>query len=294
MSEKTLDEKLLDLINASGFPFQLALKQLIDGTSREHQWSVVTEEHLWRHPNTGASGYADLVLQHVALIFRCVVECKRVKDNGQWVFLRAPEHSSRADRLSTFWAYRRHTQNTYSGWVDVDFEPASPEVPFCVLFGNDERRPMLERIADELLTATEAIGIEEVNFVAPASADWRTVLFYIPVIITNAVLYIAELKPANMSMETGRLSAEDCTFSPTPVVRFRKGMYTHFPCASTPKISREALRSLNQVRQRSVLVLNSASLIDTLRRFKFPQSANVSLGEFIEQQTRRAEAPPET
>jgi hypothetical protein len=80
------DEKLMNLVNTSGFPFQIAISNLVKERKDEHGWSVFSSEAPWDNPVTGRSGYIDLILQNSHDTQLMVIECKRVRD-ARWVFL---------------------------------------------------------------------------------------------------------------------------------------------------------------------------------------------------------------
>jgi hypothetical protein len=145
-----------------------------------------------------------------------------MRENG--VFLAPTDRLNDVDRTSAFWANGVSDGKVLFGWIDADYIPRSPEAAVCVFLGNDERCPMLERIADELLPATKVIALEELEFTHRLGSGWGTTLFYVPIIITNAILHIGSFDPAKLSMKTGRLIDGECEFKEVPYVQFRKAL----------------------------------------------------------------------
>jgi len=73
-------------INSSGFPLQIAVKNVVDDSFDVHAWRTRYTEHSWKNPDTGESGFIDIVLSNHLGHYNLVVECKRVKDTS-WIFL---------------------------------------------------------------------------------------------------------------------------------------------------------------------------------------------------------------
>ena len=104
--EKT-DAELLKVLNTSGFPFQIGVRREIERTKPTHGWEVDAEEYHWLHPASKAAGFIDLVSSHDQYIFTLLIECKRVKENGEWLFLTPREYAGDRKRLS---ALLRHQE----------------------------------------------------------------------------------------------------------------------------------------------------------------------------------------
>ena len=82
MVAKSLDEKARDVLNASGFVFQLAVEHEVWRGSERHEWRVRDEEHPYTTPTM--SGHIDLILKKGAMLL--IVECKRTRE-GIWAFI---------------------------------------------------------------------------------------------------------------------------------------------------------------------------------------------------------------
>src|SRR5208283_4505479 len=105
--------------------------------------------------------------------------------------------------------------------MDITLDPTTPESQFCVVPGQDRKsRPMLERVASELIEATEALAYEDLNL----NTKHTFVRIYVNVIITTAELHVCSVDPSTISIETGMI--EDAKFKVVPFLRFRKSLYT--------------------------------------------------------------------
>ena len=102
VADQDLHEQLGRIVNASGFPFRMAVRTQHQPDVRHPSLEgVVSAEHAWTHPKTAEHGYVDLVLQHEHYaIFRTAIECKRIKDHGKWVFPVLP--GQRGQRAKNF------------------------------------------------------------------------------------------------------------------------------------------------------------------------------------------------
>jgi hypothetical protein len=74
-----------EIIDASGFAFQLAVERLVKRLPKPSKWRVIAGEFGWRNRETNGSGYIDIVLEYDKWIY-VPVECKRTQD-ASWVFL---------------------------------------------------------------------------------------------------------------------------------------------------------------------------------------------------------------
>lgn len=242
----------LSIVNASGFPFQLASFEQID--SWNTRWLPALPEHPWRHPETGREGYIDYILNNrINSTQRLVVECKRQRGDARWYFL-----GLRGDTYKVrFILSRREYSTPLAG--DGEFHPKSEEAEFCVLPGeNSSRRPTLERVADELLQSVEALAAEEL-VVDRDLASFR----YLPIVLTNARLYICHADLSAVSLVTGELDP-DTDFEQVPFIRFRKTLWSQSvesKAASVEDIRRE--------RERTIVVVSAYSLKEFLQNATF-------------------------
>lgn len=82
-------------------------------------------------------------------------------------------------------------------------EPKTPESNFCVIDGRDDKvRPMLERVAGELVPATEAFPKEDTERVVTGR---RTA--YASLIVTTAKITVATFDAASVALADGKVNA---------------------------------------------------------------------------------------
>lgn len=132
---------------------------------------------------------------------------------------------------------------------------------------------MLERIADDLLPAAEAIGLEEQGRLNSMGYERPWTHLYLPMIVTNACIFTATFDGGKVGMDTGQVAAEECQFKQVPCVRFRKNLRTPYigvPKTPIPKGGDDVLRYQNQYGERTILVVSSISLVETLGKLRAP------------------------
>jgi transposase len=143
---KERDKELLKITNASGFPFQLRVADLVETTASQHGWRVLAREHPWTDPETGKASFIDLVLARDQDSVRLIVECKRAQE-GQWVFLLPKAATASTERARGFATLNAKNGNKTTEWAECSFEPPSAESSFCAVRGTGEGdRPLLEPI----------------------------------------------------------------------------------------------------------------------------------------------------
>lgn len=247
-------KSLTNLVNASGFVFQLAVANSIR-SSGGHEWEIIAEEHPWHDPESDAEGFIDIVIKKGAVTF--VIECKRSKE-GSWVFL-APAGSDHVRRVRMLWVAGTQKKKTGSGWDDIDFLPPSDEARFCVVRGTGEgEKSLLERLASQLCMAADSLANEDASLRPNKGQDFYCL--YVPVIVTNADIHICKLSPEKVSLATGNISEGD--FSSSQVVRFRKSFSSKAP----PNASAQDLSMSATERERTILVVSASSLVVFLEK----------------------------
>lgn len=179
------DDKLKQYVNSSGFPMQIGLENFVNNTSSDHGWKVLYKEHSWYSPYSSNSGFIDLVLIDRRRTSIMVIECKRVQ-NTNWIFLLSSEDQERRRHVKV-WISRFDGENKkFFDWNDVAVSPSSPESEFCVIPGQDRKsRPMIEKVAAELVEATEALSLEDYHLY---KAEMNFIRMYFNVIVTTADL----------------------------------------------------------------------------------------------------------
>lgn len=263
-------DPLLADANNSGFPLQVALEHLVNQTTTDHGWRVQYAEHAWKNRLDERSGFIDLVLRDQNQTSSIVVECKRVR-HATWLFLRS-DGTDKARRHCKSWVSRyADGRMKYFGWHDLTLEPACIEAMYCTTRGQIDTKPMLERVAAEVVSSTEALAWEEKDYRPEA---WDHVRFYFSVIVTTAELKVCRFAPEKVSLEDGEIDSAD--FVNVPYVRFRKQLSPRIE----PFTVQDYTSSSNPVRRKehTVFVVNSAALSDFLSNF---QIDNDSARQFI-------------
>lgn len=246
---------LRSLTNASGFVLQLALEQSVRERSPTHGWKVEAREYPYRAQQH--LRFADLVLGKGP--FRLVLECKRHKDVS-WVFLVPDAEQMNRTHAVVRWANTAPFRPPLADWADVQVKPESPESEFCIVPGQGAKdRPLLERIAAELLEASEAVADDFLQITEQSTATH----LIIPVIVTTASLHVCRFDPGSTSLSSGELPA-DAHFQAVSFLRFRKTL----AAAETPLEYEPAeLRDLMHSAERTVFVITAEGLNEWLERF---------------------------
>lgn len=259
-------DKLAESVNKSGFPLQIGVAAVIRRTASDHQWRVLYNEHSWKNPSDGASGFTDLVLMNTYGTSFMNVECKRELATS-WIFL-IPDPKQLQRRHAKAWVARyRDTVPVWFDWADITLEPTTPESAYCVIPGHDRTsRPLLERIGAELVSATEALAVEEWRLRTQRKDALR--LFF-NVLLTTASLKICEFSPDNVSMNDGKI--DQATFREVPYLRFRKQLSARLPGA--PSSSWETPDDLAYAKAHTVFIVNAEHLIPFLQEFSIDDDA---------------------
>ena len=247
-------DDLKKIVNRSGFPLQLAVER----TVRESvNWRVLHREHAWRH-SSGDAGFADLVLVNPS---NCVmvVECKRVQDSD-WIFITSDEPEKTIGS-------RLYINNTaghgveHHGYLDVQVSPSAFVSDFCVIAGQDPHsRPLLERIAHEVVVASEAVAHEEQPFLEARSYGFRC---YAAVIVTTANLSISAIRDRDICLTSGQ--ASDQAIESVPWVMFRKQLSNEL--VVEPQDLAWNLESISKAKEKVVYVVNAGSLPEFLQKW---------------------------
>jgi len=211
VSPNTLQPTLNALV-ASGFPFQTAVSQVI----RRSAYTLVAEEIPWRD-DAGNDQFLDLVAEKNRLTL--TIECKKTQKETL-TFLR-PNHSGR--NTSDAHCFRfSHTQLSAGRMkllCDRQFlTPQSPESSFCVVSTGEKDQRLIERDAQRLLRGTQAYAAHRNRPNNPIEER-----LFVPVLVTNAKLSVADYLTDDVSLETGQFSMPpNVEVIPKQWVRFRK------------------------------------------------------------------------
>jgi len=258
------EEKLKSIVNKSGFPLQIGLAHQINARLDIHGWRVLYKERPWKNNDTNAGGFIDLVLVDKYGTSVMVVECKKVQ-NSNWIFL-LPDRRQSARRHLRAWVSRYDNGVTFHfGWADITADYPTPESEFCVVFGQDNKsRPMLERVAAEVIEASEALAREEYHFLVN-KLDY--IRIYINVIVTTAELNICKFNPEKISIDTGKINETE--FKTVPYLRFRKSLSTK--TVEELNLKEITPQSLIAARENTVFIVNSKHIDDFLRKFEIDE-----------------------
>jgi hypothetical protein len=263
----TNNTDLLKIANDSGFPLQIAVEHQVTSTSTSHGWRVRYIEHSWINRHDGQSGFIDLVLQDRHATTFLVVECKRVKE-ATWLFLRS-DGADKKRRHSKSWISHYDDGKMKSfGWGDLAIDPPCHEALFCATRGQsvNDKRTMLERIGGELISATEALALEEKDFRPQREAPIR---FYFNVIVTTADLKVAKYSPKDISLSDGTIASAE--FEDVPFVRLRKQMSMRETLLTVDDF--ESRREVSYAKENTVFVVRADSILEFLGQFEVPEDS---------------------
>lgn len=244
------NQDLLNLVNASGFLFQLRVEQEITSTEPKHGKAVLAREHPWVHPVTRDEGFIDLITT-AGTNGKIIFECKRLRD-AEWVFLIDPSAKPTASAW-IIWRKRLSEDRRASAWDEFSLKRQSLEAEFCVVRGQaDMQVPMLERLAAIVLASVEALANDETAY--PQEVGWTGVRFYFPAIVTTARLFVCRADPSTIDLTLGEL--KDAVFEEVPYIRFTKSLPTTLGSSMLPANVPEAARES----RRTVFVVNASHL----------------------------------
>ncbi|MFC1572894.1 hypothetical protein ACFL6M_04765 [Candidatus Eisenbacteria bacterium] len=249
------------LTNSTGHLLQLSVENTIRRNPSSADWQIVTHEFPWQDSLSLESGFADLILRSSCyLAIRAVIECKRVRD-GDWVFLQSDRAEEHISQSCCCWAERANADPS-TRWKDTRIHPVSWRSEFCIIRGSgDKGEPYLERVSRRLLAATEAIAMTEIGFENPDSTE--ALLIYLPIIVTNANLSIAQFSLNDIDPETGALPRSKGKFESVPFVRFHKNLCTDMNDVGAAGTLSQVAKRL----ERTVFVVNAARLLEFFGHF---------------------------
>jgi hypothetical protein len=256
---RTTDD-LTRLVNQSGFPLQLAVEQVVQAQAGPSGWSVLYREHGWRHPD-GQSGFIDLVLEDQYGSSVLVVECKRVLE-ADWLFLETTPAVPPTLRTRLWATNTPNHGREHSGYFDALAKPESTESMYCVVAGQDAKaRPMLERIAGEVASATESLAFEEQSLIKKRGYGLR---MYVSVVVTTARLHVSQFDPNDIALETGEAHA--VTHREIPWIRFRKQLSSDF--AVTPQNAAWDFSELALAKEKQLFVVQIQAFASFMKQWR--------------------------
>jgi hypothetical protein len=261
----SIAKSAVEIANASGFPLQIAVEHQVRNSRLG--WSVYSVEHPWKNDHSGESGFIDLILEKWNVFL--TLECKRVRDSS-WIFLLPKDDENRRRRHAVGWVSVEDEAGSghfaHFGWNDLSLSPSSPQSMFCAIRGQEAHTRSLERVASELVAATEAFAFKHPEVRANARLP-EIRRFYFNVIVTTAQLAICEFQPDAVSLKDGTVDVAQTTI--VPFVRFAKALST-----STLGIPREATYvDYGQEHRHTTFVVNAEHLLNFLEDFELDVSA---------------------
>ena len=258
-------DKLKQFVNSSGFPLQIGIENLVAKTSGDHGWKVLYKEHSWKNLKTNNTGFIDLVFADEYGTSIMVVECKRVQ-NTNWIFLLPSEKQKRRRHARALISRSESGNAMFFDWTDITPDPWSPESAFCVVPGQDKKsKPMLERIAAELIEATESLAYEDLHLFNNKNDFIR---IYLNVIITTADLSLCSFDPSDIFIDDGMLDKAD--FESVPYLRFRKSLSTK--SVNELNLDEKTPHCLVKAKESTIFIVNSKHLKDFLSEIEIGEN----------------------
>ena len=248
------DDKLIEAVNRSGFPLQIGLEHLVQVNFKD-QWKVIYSEHSWKNPIDSSAGFIDLIVEDVYTTTVLVIEAKKVID-ASWIFLVSQDAQMRRRQVKSWVTC---PAKNYFDYQELAAKPDSVESKFCVVDGQDPKsRPMLERIASEIVSSTEGFAAEEKPLLLATALR-----MYFSVIVTTATLKVCKTDLDSIAIDTGRLSKAELI--EVPYLRFRKQLNYNISASASYEHFRP--EEIARQKENTVFVVNSNHLIDFLSEF---------------------------
>jgi len=254
-----MDQKKQDhldkIVDKSGFPLQLKMEDI---RSNAPNWVIEGQELYWEID--GYSGFIDSVYGDSSLSNKVITEVKKTS-GGEWIFMNNKKGIKRGSGLITLCGKNDNKGNELLEWTEINFDPIKERSAFCIVSGQDEGNPMIERLCTQLLMATEAFAKKEIKNRDQYSTIRDT--FYYPIIITNTPLYLCTYDISSVDLKTGIIKGEK-EFKEIKLIIFQK------PFWSSLNINHQANYSssyqLNEAQDRSVLIVHSTEFFHFLNR----------------------------
>jgi hypothetical protein len=204
-----------------------------------------------------------------------LIECKRLQ-NKEWVLL---PHGGNVHLTRHARALRVERQNGavirgFPRWSDEPCDPNMPEAMFCVM-PKDQRDRSVERVAAELVCATEALEHEEREYLNRRGGDSRRL--YFSAIVTTAQLSICYFDPSHASLANGMIPASS-KFTPARAVRLTKDLSTREVTDVPESAYGHEAAALVKAKERTVFVVNAESLDGFLNAFTVDDRDKSPLG----------------
>jgi hypothetical protein len=118
---------------------------------------------------------------------------------------------------------------------------------------------MLERLASDLIEATEALAHED--FLLNTKHDF--IRMYANVVVTTAELNLCQFDPASISLATGMIT--DVKFTSVPFLRFRKSLSAK--PVNELNLEERTQTDLVKARENTIFIVNSSCFEEFLGNF---------------------------
>ena len=242
-------------LEASGFPFQLAVEHSVRVSTSRQPWLVASREVPWH--DSGSTKHVDLALRRPDFKLRLLIECKRYKNPP--IFIRLPSNTHKMARLR--WSYRGSDGAPHGAWSDFFLEPEMHTSEFCVIPGGASQR-LIEVPAAELARASDEFAAVFVNNIPLDTPTDDRVAAYLPILVL-ASPRCALLDPATVDLRDGTMPG-DVIIEDARWLHFRKplqmpgGLLAHEPS------------EVARMSERSVIVVAAHHLVEFLQQLDFP------------------------
>jgi hypothetical protein len=246
--QSKIPDGLYEALLASGFPFQTAIEEIARRDS-----TVVVEATEWPWRDETADCFLDLVISRMFL--HLVIECKKTSKD-KWVFLRPRSTDETVQSRCAYMSRIPEIPTEFQVFcADTAIGPGSPQSEFCVAMtsasGGDRR--LLEKDAQKLVRGTNAFAR---NYALDRqNRSYETSGFhdvFLPVIVTNAELFVADYDPKSIDLETGQFVTRDAA-------AIRRASFVRF---------RKCFTSGHDLEPRTVLVVTAPAFPKILRTFE--------------------------
>lgn len=235
---------LVKALSASGFPMQTAVASAI----RALGMYDIQEELAWRHPD-GSDRFLDMAA--VGAQVHVLIECKKTLQD-KFVFLLPEEGEPALPTPLLHGIYLCQVQDsTLRGavaWGRLSAVPTTYNSMFCVTRSSSSNR-LLESDVQPLVRASEAYALDRYKNFRPQQHQAKSVPC-VPVLITNAPLFVARYRPGEVSLESGVYEARTEHLSPIKLIRFYKQFTTTFDI---------------EARVRTVFVAHTSAIVELLK-----------------------------
>src|SRR5688500_12653942 len=220
--DESIPKSVTESLLGSGFPFQTAVRNeicLLKG------WSIHTSEYPWRGQRD-EDRFLDMIASYKNFVL--TIECKKTRQDtltfldpasGQMPTPQTADY--RCLSYQHFTVVTRHQDATCETWA---VWPSSPSCEFCIVGTNKSDR-LLERDASLIIRATEAL-IHDVREMSHLSKKLSLPFLFLPVIVTNARLFVAHYKPTDVALDSGEFKELPNNIESAPWVRFSKAYTT--------------------------------------------------------------------